>query len=1613
MSCFMAFGLMVSPAYAVVSYEPTNIQYEGEGDDRILKSMDIGPYTFVNSDEWIEGDTELSVDNLGKVADHLSKEWGPIAGSILSSYSPVTIDSRHDNTQWKTWYGPNKQGGGTTGKKDGYSVDVIDAFMGRTKRNIKDSDDQGLDRYNRDGKWRETALGDPMFGPLTVSTYMTSGLQYATSMDDILREMCDMSATAYSARTKDDTSETINARKDKSDKLYALAGKDGEGLSWMKDSDSRAGKTQAFYRIVSSQAFDDKLFSNNYALIFYDFQLSAVGTDDVDMPVVSYNDQNPNIGDGGENQHDYVENRSQNNQNESFSISNSVTESLKNTFTSSKTVSHGSSIGVSVSARIGGGPDMFGGSITTSFSTNWSEAVQTGYSEESQIQNSSSTSSATSVTIPPHTVVEIEKRAGTRVQTLEYKCPTVLNYKVAVVGLCYRPSDPDYAKTFSTRFGCEDDEGGYHATQNLYVRAVDSALRNRMERAYGQVSGHYGDYSVSGIEWDKVANAFDNDPYDTAGCIQRAATQLPLFTSGATMVCTTTSTKTALGSIRPIHPLTTVKLLAGDADKRHTIAVGDSLSLASIKVGGYNDWDVAYYGFDPDKGTWALCDEYGNLVDASDYVELDYDEGTDSLEVIGKAAGIAYLKWVLADGVSYQAQEGEAVTKTQNAPKTPEIRIEVTRPVVDLTGYRVDATGSATVRTNEKLNLQNCFTAEVYDAGDSLVSDSVRYVPRDVRENSNVSIDDNNVFVATQEGDYLVAATYTIPGAKDGAVIKSDWLTVHVTPAPVVEDVVCEPAELSMEGGKASVILLGQHLYDGILVTLTDKNGIQVSATTSGTDTEQRASFELPQNDVFDEDMTYAVSYEINEVRTDTDKTVTVRANTLTAVEAVEPTCTKAGNKAHWKCNETGKLYDDEHGSKEITPEDTVIEALGHELVELDGVPATCTADGSVTCWRCSRCEKCFHDKDGSDELAPGEDVLHAKGHAWDDGVVTVEPTCEEAGELTITCANDKTHTQVVQIPALGHAWNEGVVTVEPTCEDAGELTITCANDNTHTQVEPIPALGHDWDEWRQLDENVEERVCKNDSNHKEQRGIPAADHVHALESVLEVAPTCTVDGNTAYEKCTTCGRLFTDATAEHEINTEDVVVKATGHDWDMDNPTEVVEATCVRAGNKRYPCKNECGEFLDVAIPKLMEHTWDEGVQTTAATCTSAGETTYTCTVDGCGVTKVEDVPAALDHAWDEGTVTTEATCEEEGEKVFTCANNPRHARVEVIPALGHLMSDEGIVSVQPTCTTEGTRIFECLREGCDKQTSETLPALGHDWDEGTVTTAATCTKNGVLTFVCKNDPTHTKTQSIAKLGHEWGAWKKASSSKHRRVCTHDASHVQTAAHTWDEGRVTVKPTYLAKGVRTFTCSDCGATKTQSIAKKKAPLLLGKMLAKGTTSLKLSWNKISGADGYDVYITRCGSDEVFKWAKTVRAGESLTYTKTRLSKNKCYKAKVRAFVWVGSKKTYIKTSNIMHGYTGNGNKYYTNAKAVTANKTKMTVKVGKIGLIKAQVTKVSEDKELVPESHAVMLRYTSSDTSVAKVDYAGRVTGVSAGTCKVYVYAANGVRTAVTVTVK
>ena len=162
----------------------------------------------------------------------------------------------------------------------------------------------------------------------------------------------------------------------------------------------------------------------------------------------------------------------------------------------------------------------------------------------------------------------------------------------------------------------------------------------------------------------------------------------------------------------------------------------------------------------------------------------------------------------------------------------------------------------------------------------------------------------------------------------------------------------------------------------------------------------------------------------------------------------------------------------------------------------------------------------------------------------------------------------------------------------------------------------------------------------------------------------------------------------------------------------------------------------------------------------TTAATCTTSGVRTYTCS---CGASYTETI-AALNHSYG----------------AWTKLNDTQHQRV-------------------------------CSRD------SSHVEKANHTWNSGTVTKAATCTEAGVKTYTC-TACNATKTESITALNHSYGAWTKLNDTQHQRVCSRNSSHVEKANHTWNSGTVTKAATCTATGIRTYTCSVCNGTKTETI---------------------------------------------------------------------------------------------------------------------------------------------------------------------------------------------------
>ena len=270
--------------------------------------------------------------------------------------------------------------------------------------------------------------------------------------------------------------------------------------------------------------------------------------------------------------------------------------------------------------------------------------------------------------------------------------------------------------------------------------------------------------------------------------------------------------------------------------------------------------------------------------------------------------------------------------------------------------------------------------------------------------------------------------------------------------------------------------------------------------------------------------------------------------------------------------------------------------------------------------------------------------------------------------------------------------------------------------------------------------------------------------------------------------------------------------------------------------------------------------HSWDSGVVTKQPTCTEAGTKTYTCT--SCGKTKTTEI-AATGHQHTEIRNKKEATCKAEGYTGDTYCTDceTKVSSGQAIPKTDHTW-DNGKVTTEATCEHTGVRTYIC--SVCGETKEEETPKTDHTYDDGTVTKKPTCIETGIKTYTCTVCQ-KTKTEEIPAIGHQHTEIrnKKEATCKaegytgdmYCKDCGEKLSDGKTIAktteHTWDAGKVTKAATCTEKGVKTYTCTVCGATKTEEIA------------ATGHQHTEVR-NKVEATctkEGYsgDTYCTDCG----------------------------------------------------------------------------------------------------------------------------------------------------------
>ena len=156
------------------------------------------------------------------------------------------------------------------------------------------------------------------------------------------------------------------------------------------------------------------------------------------------------------------------------------------------------------------------------------------------------------------------------------------------------------------------------------------------------------------------------------------------------------------------------------------------------------------------------------------------------------------------------------------------------------------------------------------------------------------------------------------------------------------------------------------------------------------------------------------------------------------------------------------------------------------------------------------------------------------------------------------------------------HDWDNGQVTTQPTCTNAGEKTFTC-NECGRKKTEQIDATGHSWKQEWNSDETHHWHECANGCDAKDAYAEHAdADKNHVCDTCGKVLSECADDNKD--HKCDYCGKVLSECA-----------------DTDKDHKCDYCGKTLSECAddNKDHKC-DYCGKTLSECADDNKDHKCD-----------------------------------------------------------------------------------------------------------------------------------------------------------------------------------------------------------------------------------------------------------------------------------------------------------------------------------------------------------------------------------------------------------------------------------
>ena len=608
-----------------------------------------------------------------------------------------------------------------------------------------------------------------------------------------------------------------------------------------------------------------------------------------------------------------------------------------------------------------------------------------------------------------------------------------------------------------------------------------------------------------------------------------------------------------------------------------------------------------------------------------------------------------------------------------------------------------------------------------------------------------------------------------------------------------------------------------------------------------------------------------------------TDKTSVVvpASHSLEHIASKEATCNENGNIEYYKCTKCDKYFEDSEGTKEITDKTSVVISAGHNIICVDSKNATCTEDGNIEYYKCTRCDKYFEDEEGTREITDKTSVVIKASHDLTH-IEAKDSTCDETGNIEYyKCSRcDKyfedsegtreiTNKQSVIIPAAHELIH--IDGKAKTCEEDGnieyykcskcdryyrdssatnEITdkqsviIKASHDLTHVEAKDATCTENGNIEYYKClmcDKYFSDSEGKNEITDKQSVIIPAG---HTIEHIEAKTATCEEDGNIEYYKCTRCDKYFSDSEGKNEITDKQSVIIKASHDLiHIDGKAK----TCEEDGNIEYYKCNKCNKYFrdsegkneitdkqSVIIKASHDLTHIDGK---AKSCEEDGNIEYyKCSVcdkyfrDSEGKNEITDktsviIPAGheIEHIYSKI-----ATCEEDGNieyykctrcnKYYEDAEGTREILDKTSVIIKASHDLTHIEAKAKTCEEDGNiEYYRCTK--CDKYYSDSSATNEIKNKESVIIKAS-----HALLHVNANAATCMETGNIEYYICSVCS-KMFTDSNGKNEVNNIVVPIDNNAHDWDEGIVTLEPTCTTDGIKTYTCKhNASHTKTEVI---------------------------------------------------------------------------------------------------------------------------------------------------------------------------------------------------